>query len=213
MGRTGSADLPLHGGRVPAWLASRMARLGAVMAEALVLNEGPHGVLRRLAHPFWFQALGCVMGMDWHSSGITTSVLGALKRGLAGRERELGISVCGGRGRHSRRTPEELVAFGERTGVDGDALARTSRLVAKVDSAAVQDGFSLYLHGFVVAADGAWTVVQQGMNGERGQAGRYHWLSENVRSFVEEPHAAIIASQPLQGNIVNLTDRCAAAAR
>jgi len=211
MGRTGSADLPLHGGRVPAWLASRMARLGAVMVEALVLEEGPHGVLRRLAHPFWFQALGCVMGMDWHSSGITTSVLGALKRGLAGRERELGLTVCGGRGRHSRQTPSELVAFGERTGVDGGALARTSRLVAKVDSALVQDGFDLYLHGFVVANDGAWTVVQQGMNTERRQARRYHWLSEGVRSFVEEPHAAI-EGHPA-GAIVNLTDRRAAASR
>ncbi len=188
-----------------------MARLGAVMIEALVLEEGPHGVLRRLAHPFWFQALGCVMGMDWHSSGITTSVLGALKRGLAGREDELGIAVCGGRGRHSRRTPAELVAFGERTGVDGAALARTSRLVAKVDSALVQDGFDLYLHGFVVARDGAWAVVQQGMNPGRRQARRYHWLSEGVRSFVEEPHAAI-EGRP-GGSILNLTDQRAAAAR
>ncbi len=188
-----------------------MARLGAVMVQALVLEEGPHGVLRRLSHPFWFQALGCVMGMDWHSSGITTSVLGALKRGLAGRERELGLTVCGGRGRHSRQTPSELVAFGERTGVDGGALARTSRLVAKVDSALVQDGFDLYLHGFVVANDGAWTVVQQGMNTERRQARRYHWLSEGVRSFVEEPHAAI-EGHPA-GAIVNLTDRRAAASR
>jgi hypothetical protein len=211
MGRTGSADLPLHGGRVPEWLASRMARLGGVMLDALVLEEGPHGVLRRLAHPFWFQALGCVMGMDWHSSGITTSVLGALKRGLSGRERELGLAVCGGRGRHSRRTPAELVQFGERTGVDGGALARTSRLVAKVDSALVQDGFELYLHGFVVATDGAWTVVQQGMNTGRRQARRYHWLSEGVRSFVEEPHAAI-EGRPA-GPIVNLTDRRAAASR
>ncbi|TMA21333.1 MAG: DUF763 domain-containing protein [Deltaproteobacteria bacterium] len=211
MGRTGSALLPLHGGRVPHWLASRMARLGGVMVEALVLEEGPHGVLRRLAHPFWFQALGCVMGMDWHSSGITTSVLGALKRGLAGREREIGLTVCGGRGRHSRRTPAELVQFGERTGIDGEALARTSRLVAKVDSALVQDGFDLYLHGFVVANDGAWTVVQQGMNIDRRQARRYHWLSEGVRSFVEEPHAAI-EGRP-GGSILNLTDRRAAASR
>ena len=211
MGRTGSADLPLHGGRVPHWLASRMARLGAVLVEALVLEEGAHGVLRRLAHPFWFQALGCVMGMDWHSSGITTSVLGALKRGLAGRERELGVTVCGGRGRHSRRTPMELLEVGERTGIDGAALARTSRLVAKVDSALVQDGFDLYLHGFVVADDAAWTVVQQGMNAGRRQARRYHWLSEGVRSFVEEPHAAI-EGHPA-GAIVNLTDRRAAASR
>src|SRR5439155_1596009 len=209
--RTGSADLPLHGGRVPAWLAQRMARLGTVIVEALVLHEGPHGVLRRLAHPFWFQALGCVLGMDWHSSGITTSVLGALKRGLAGREDELGLTVCGGRGRHSRRTPGELVALGERTGIDGAGLARTSRLVAKVDTAAVQDGFALYLHGFVVARDGAWTVVQQGMKPEARTARRYHWLSESVRSFVEEPHAAI-EGEP-QGAIVNLTDRRAAASR
>jgi uncharacterized protein len=211
MGRTGSADLPLHGGRVPEWLASRMARLGTVILEALVLEEGAHGVLRRLAHPFWFQALGCVMGMDWHSSGITTSVLGALKRGLHGRESELGLTVCGGRGRHSRKTPSELVQFGERSGADGAALARTSRLVAKVDSALVQDGFDLYLHGFVVANDGAWAVVQQGMNTERRQARRYHWLSESVRSFVEEPHAAI-EGRPT-GSIVNLTDRRAAASR
>ena len=211
MGRTGSADLPLHGGRVPQWLATRMARLGAVMVEALVLEEGAHGVLRRLAHPFWFQALGCVMGMDWHSSGITTSVLGALKRGLAGRERELGLAVCGGRGRHSRDTPAELVRFGERTGVDGEALARTSRLVAKVDSALLQDGFDLYLHGFVVAGDGAWTVVQQGLDTGRRQARRYHWLSEGVRSFVEEPHAAI-EGRPA-GSILNLTDRRAAGSR
>jgi len=189
--RTGSADLPLHGGRVPAWLAHRMARLGTVIVEALVLHEGPHGVLRRLAHPFWFQALGCVLGMDWHSSGITTSVLGALKRGLLGREEELGLTVCGGRGRHSRKTPGELIALGDRTGLDGASLARTSRLVAKVDSAAVQDGFSLYLHGFVVARDGSWAVIQQGMKPEARTARRYHWLSETVRSFVEEPHAAI----------------------
>ena len=209
--RTGSADLPLHGGRVPAWLAQRMAKLGTVIVEALVLHEGPHGVLRRLAHPFWFQALGCVLGMDWHSSGITTSVLGALKRGLAGREDELGLTVCGGRGRHSRKTPGELIALGDRTGLDGASLARTSRLVAKVDSAAVQDGFSLYLHGFVVARDGSWAVVQQGMKPEARTARRYHWLSETVRSFVEEPHAAI-EGEP-QGSIVNLTDRRAAASR
>jgi hypothetical protein len=209
--RTGSADLPLHGGRVPVWLAQRMTRLGTVIVEALVLHEGPHGVLRRLAHPFWFQALGCVLGMDWHSSGITTSVLGALKRGLAGREDELGLTVCGGRGRHSRKTPGELIALGDRTGLDGISLARTSRLVAKVDSAAVQDGFSLYLHGFVVARDGSWVVVQQGMKPQARTARRYHWLSETVRSFVEEPHAAI-EGEP-QGSIVNLTDRRAAASR
>lgn len=212
MGRsTGSADLPLHGGRVPPWLATRMAALGRVITEAIVVHAGRDEWLRRMAHPFWFQSFGAVMGMDWHSSGITTSVMGALKRGLQPVQRELGIFVCGGRGRHSRRTPEELLAVGEQTGLPGAALAQTSRLVAKVDSAAVQDSFELYLHSFVVAGDGKWVVVQQGMNGERRQARRYHWLSEDVDDFVDEPHAAI--DGPNQGMIINLTDRRASRAR
>ena len=209
--RSGSADLPLHGGRVPAWLADRMTRLGAVMSEAIVHSYGRDELLRRLAHPFWFQSFGAVMGMDWHSSGITTSVIGALKRGLAPLSGELGIHVCGGRGRHSRRTPDELLAIGQRVGFDGAALAQASRLVAKVDSAAVQDGFDLYLHGFIVSDDGRWVVVQQGMNGESKQARRYHWLSENLSSFVDAPHAAIEGSP--QGNIVNLADHRAGLSR
>lgn len=209
--RTGSADLPLHGGHVPRWLADRMTRLGAVMSEAIVHAYGRDELLRRLAHPFWFQSFGAVLGMDWHSSGITTSVIGALKRGLAPLAGELGIHVCGGRGRHSRATPDELVAIGQRVGFDGSALAKASRLVAKVDSAAVQDGFDLYLHGFIVTDDGHWVVVQQGMNGERRQARRYHWLSEDMKSFVDAPHAAI--EGPGQGRIVNLADRRAEASR
>jgi hypothetical protein len=208
---SGSADLPLHGGRVPPWLFQRMARLGRVVAEAIVLEYGRTELLRRLSHPFWFQSFGAVMGMDWHSSGITTSVVGALQRGLAPLERELGLKVCGGRGSHSRRTPDELVAFGERTGLDGAALARASRLVAKVDGAAVQDGYALYLHAFVVADDGAWVVVQQGMDEAARRARRYHWRSEGLASFVEEPHAAI-EGRP-GGLIVNLTDRRAGPAR
>src|SRR5579871_4250913 len=209
--RTGSADLPLHGGRVPLWLAERMATLGAIVAQGIVHHYGRDELLRRLAHPFWFQSFGAVMGMDWHSSGITTSVIGALKRGLAPLERELGLHVCGGRGKHSRKTPQELVMIGDRVGFDGAALATASRLVAKVDSAAVQDGFDLYLHGFIVADDGRWVVVQQGMNGESRQARRYHWLSEGLASFVEAPHTAI--EGPGQGEIINLTDRRAAASR
>jgi len=209
--RAGSADLPLHGGQVPHWLASRMSRLGAIMAEAIVHHYGRDELLRRLAYPFWFQSFGAVMGMDWHSSGITTSVIGALKRGLAPLERELGVHVCGGRGKHSRRTPQELTAIGARTGVDGAALARASRLVAKIDSAAVQDGFDLYFHGFIVADDGKWVVVQQGMNGARREARRYHWLSEGLTSFLDDPHAAI--DGVAQGNIVNLADRSAGASR
>src|ERR1700712_896125 len=139
--RTGGADLPLHGGSVPKWLADSMTRLGAVMSHAIVHHYGRDELLRRLANPFWFQSFGAVMGMDWHSSGIPTSVIGALKRGLTPLSKELGIHVCGGRGKHSRATPQELVAIGERVGIDGSALAQSSRLVAKVDSAAVQDGF------------------------------------------------------------------------
>ncbi|WHO75515.1 DUF763 domain-containing protein [Rhizobium sp. BT03] len=209
--RAGSADLPLHGGRVPHWLGDRMTRLGALITEAIVHHYGRDEFLRRLAHPFWFQSFGAVMGMDWHSSGITTSVLGALKRGLKPRAGELGLHVCGGRGAHSRKTPQELVSIGERVGLDGEGLATTSRLIAKVDSAALQDGFDLYLHGFIVADDGHWVVVQQGMNGDRRQARRYHWLSEGLESFVDSPHAAIEGRS--QGTIVNLADRRAERSR
>lgn len=181
-----------------------MAKLGRVIVEAVVLEYGRDELLRRLAHPFWFQSFGAVMGMDWHSSGITTSVIGALKRGLAPLEQELGLYVCGGKGAQSRQTPAELTAFGERTGLDASPLTHASRLVAKVDSAAVQDGFDLYLHAFIVSVDGRWCVVQQGMNEQRREARRYHWLSENLQSFLDSPHAAIEGRN--QGSIVNLAD-------
>ncbi len=209
--RSGSADLPLHGGRVPPWLGERMTKLGTIITEAIVLQYGRDEFLRRLAHPFWFQSFGAVMGMDWHSSGITTSVIGALKRGLKERERDLGLHVCGGRGKHSRLTPVELIAIADRRSLDGAALARTSRLVAKVDSAAVQDGFDLYLHGFILADDGKWVVVQQGMNEESRLARRYHWLSEGLTSFVDAPHAAIEGKTV--GVITNLTDERAEPSR
>ena len=188
-----------------------MAALGGIICQAIVHHYGRDEFLRRLAHPFWFQSFGAVMGMDWHSSGITTSVIGALKRGLAPLEGELGIHVCGGRGKHSRRTPDELTALGNRVGIDAPTLTRASRLVAKVDSAAVQDGFELYLHGFFVTDDGHWTVVQQGMNGDKRQARRYHWHSGSLTSFVDEPHSAI--DGPSQGDIINLTDRRAGQSR
>jgi len=211
MDRTGSADLPLHSGRVPDWLAERMARMSRVLVEALVLHYGRHEVLRRLAHPFWFQSLGAVMGMDWHSSGVTTTVLGALKKGLTPGGRQLGLYVVGGKGLQARRAPEELRIIGDRVGIDAPALLRASRLAARVDSAAVQDGFELYAHSLVFSDDNAWAVVQQGMNPAAGQARRYHWLSEGLGSFVDAPHAAI--SGPSQGVILNLTDRRAARAR
>lgn len=205
MARTGTANLPLHGGRVPPWLAQRMARLGRVIVEALVLEYGRDEVLSRLSSPFWFQSFGAVMGMDWHSSGITTSVISALRRGLAPIEDELGLYVCGGRGKQSRKTPEQLMAIAGRTGLNGQHLAKTSRLVAKVDSAAVQDGYELYLHAFIVGGDGKWTVVQQGMNADTRYARRYHWRSEGLRSFVDDPHAAIEGLRS-DGPLVNLAD-------
>jgi hypothetical protein len=202
--RTGSANLPLHGGHVPPWLSSRMAALGRVIAEAIVHEYGRDELLRRLAHPFWFQSFGAVMGMDWHSSGITTSVIGALKRGLAPIQRELGVYVCGGKGAQSRRTPHELREFGDMSGIDATPLVRASRLVAKIDSAAVQDGFDLYLHAFFATADGHWCVVQQGMNEDRAEARRYHWQSDALPGFFESPHAAIEGRNV--GAIVNLAD-------
>src|SRR5207237_1064621 len=183
MKRSGVADLPLHGGRVPSWLAERMTRLGTAISESVLYHYGPSELLSRLSDPFWFQALGSVMGMDWHSSGITTSVLGALKRGLNPRAAELGIYICGGRGRHSRNTPDELLAVAERTGLDGEALVRTSRLTARVDNNAIADGFQIYLHTFIVSAAGEWAVVQQGLNDASGLARRYHWHSASVRDF------------------------------
>jgi hypothetical protein len=209
--RTGSANLPLHGGRVPAWLATRMAALARVIAEAIVHHYGRQELLRRLADPFWFQSFGAVMGMDWHSSGITTSVIGAMKRGLAPVQRELGVFVCGGRGAHSRRTPAELGAIGDSTGLNATPLIRTSRLIAKIDSALVQDGYDLYLHGFFATADGDWCVVQQGMNPERREARRYHWGSDTVAGFLDSPHAAIEGRNV--GMILNLADGEAAANR
>ncbi|EPE96524.1 hypothetical protein RGCCGE502_20300 [Rhizobium grahamii CCGE 502] len=188
-----------------------MAKLGALIAEAVIHHYGRDEFLRRMSHPFWFQSFGAVMGMDWHSSGITTSVLGAMKRGLRPMSEELGLFVCGGRGAQSRRTPQELIDVGTRTGIDGTALANISRLVAKIDSAAVQDGFDLYLHGFIVASDGRWVVVQQGMNQDRRQARRYHWLSEGLESFLDSPHRAIEGR--VQGNIINLADRQAEKSR
>src|SRR5437016_9041306 len=159
MKRSGVADLPLHGGRVPEWLAQRMTKLGTAITEAIIRNYGTSACLSRLSVPFWFQALGAVMGMDWHSSGITTSVMGALKRGLTPRADELGIYICGGRGRFSRNTPQELRSIAERRGFDGEALVRNSRLTARIDNNAIADGFQIYLHTFILTAAGEWAGV------------------------------------------------------
>ena len=209
--RTGHADLPLHTGTVPRWLADRMRDMGTLIIESLLINSGKREVLRRLADPLWFQSLGAVLGMDWHSSGITTSVLYALKRGINPRAKEFGLCVCGGRGRYSRRTPEELAYLGERTGLDAPSLIRASRLCAKTDNTAVQDGFQLYQHNFILSDDGDWTVVQQGMNPAAKTARRYHWCSQNLKSFVEEPHSGVTGEN--RGPILNLTDKAACGTR
>lgn len=213
MKRSGVADLPLHGGRVPPWLAERMTMLGTAISESVLYHYGMSELLSRLSDPFWFQALGCVMGMDWHSSGITTSVMGALKRGLNPRAHELGIYVCGGRGKHSRKTPDELRAVADRESLNGDELARTSRLTARIDNNAIADGFQLYLHSFVVSKTGEWTVVQQGMNDATGLARRYHWHSATVRDFTSDPHTAIVGQSVIEGSIMNLVDGRARAAQ
>ena len=204
MKRSGIADLPLHGGRVPPWLATRMATLGTAIAESVLHHYGRAAFLSRLSDPYWFQALGTVMGMDWHSSGITTSVMGALKRGLTPRAGELGLFICGGRGEQSRRTPDELRRVADRTGLDGQALVRTSRLTARIDNNAVADGFQIYLHSFVLTREGDWAIVQQGMNEASGLARRYHWHSTSVRDFTADPHAAIVGAS--RGRIRNLVD-------
>lgn len=205
------ADLPLHYGRVPPWLAERMTKLGGAIVETLVLEFGQGEVLRRLSDPLWFQSFGCVLGMDWHSSGITTSVMGALKRALNPKAHELGIFICGGRGKHSRKTPDELLTVASRTGLDGDALVRSSKLAAKVDNTALQDGFQLYLHNFVVTNQGEWAIVQQGLNDASGMARRYHWHSAQFQSYLDSPHSGVTGDN--QGLILNLAHRDAVSTR
>ncbi len=207
MKRSGSADLPLHYGHVPMWLAERMSKLGFAITEAIIEEFGTVAVLQRLGDPFWFQSFGAVMGMDWHSSGITTSVMGALKKAVNPHAATLGIYICGGKGKQSRNTPVELIKYGAFAGIDEEALARSSRLSAKVDNTAVQDGFQLYLHSFIVDRSGEWTVVQQGMRPDSSTARRYHWHSAGITSFVSDPHSGIAGTN--QGRIINMAAKAA----
>jgi hypothetical protein len=211
MKRSGSADLSLHYGYVPVWLAERMAKLGLAVVENIVLDYGKDEVLRRLSDPFWFQSLGAVMGMDWHSSGITTSVMGALKRSVNPHSKELGIYICGGKGKHSRQTPDELIRISETTGLNGNYLVKCSKLSAKVDNTAIQDGFQLYTHNFILSSSGEWAVVQQGMSAESKTARRYHWHSEQLTSFVDDPHTFIYGQNI--GSILNMADKHADSSR
>lgn len=211
MQRQGSADLPLHYGYVPQWLAERMAKLGLAVTESILMEYGKDEMLKRLSDPFWFQSLGAVMGMDWHSSGITTSVMGALKRAVNPHSKSLGIFICGGKGKFSKEAPRELLQVAEQTGLDGNHLVRCSKLSAKVDNTAVQDGFQLYTHNFIVSDTGKWTVIQQGMSAGSKTARRYHWHSESLQNFVAEPHTAVCGIN--QGAILNVTANEAAPAR
>lgn len=211
MSRTSYADLPLHYGRVPLWLAERMTKLGGAITESIILEYGKGEFLKRLSDPLWFQAFGCVLGMDWHSSGITTSVMGALKRAINPRSKDLGIYICGGRGKHSRQTPSELIKVANETGLDGDALVRSSKLAAKVDNTAIQDGFQLYLHNFILSSEDDWVVVQQGLNDFSGMARRYHWLSTQFESYLNSPHTGVTGEN--QGLILNLADANAGVTR
>jgi hypothetical protein len=211
MKRSGTADLPLHYGHVPLWLAERMSKLGFAIVETIAMEFSTAEVISKLSNPFWFQSFGAVMGMDWHSSGITTSVLGALKKSVNPHSKELGIYICGGKGKHSMLTPQELLFVGEKTGLDGMNLANCSRLTAKVDNTAIQDGFQLYQHNFIVDNKGQWAVIQQGMNPNSKTARRYHWHSQDLKSFIEEPHTFIYGEN--QGTILNLTAQTAAKSR
>lgn len=209
--RSGIADLPLHWGSAPPWLFKRMVRLSGAVAEAVIDEYGQTELLKRLADPYWFQAFGCVLGFDWHSSGLTTTALGALKLGLDAES--TGVAVCGGKGAASKKTPTEIAEKADLLGAGcaAEEMVYASRMAAKVDSAAVQDGYELYHHAFIFSEKGLWAVVQQGMNGGRGYARRYHWLSEEVMDFVEEPQK--IACDKKEGKVLDMTAKQSNSAR
>lgn len=200
--RTGVANLPLHYGKAPKWLFDRMVKLAREITIVIVSDFGAEEMLRRLSDPHWFQAFGCVLGFDWHSSGVTTTLCGALKEGVKGIEKDLGFFVAGGKGRTSRKTPEELERWGQLVSFDSRPLVYASRMSAKVDSAGIQDGYELYHHNFLFTRGGSWAVVQQGMNEKTRYARRYHWLSTYMTNFVNEPHSAIASEG--RGQALNL---------
>jgi uncharacterized protein len=194
MQKTGIAQLPLHGGKAPPWLFQRMVRLGREIVRLIIEEHGPQEILKRVSDPYWFQSLGCVLGFDWHSSGITTTVCGALKEGLRGREKELGLVIAGGKGATSRKTPAEIRQAGDTYAhrANAEELVYLSRLTAKIDNNAIQDGFQLYHHSFFFTLTGSWAVVQQGMNDRFAR--RYHWFSDDAQSLTIDPHSAICSN-------------------
>jgi hypothetical protein len=210
--RRGTATLPLHGGKAPAWLMTRMINLAREIVVIIISDFGPTEVLKRLSDPFWFQSFGCLLGFDWHSSGVTTTVCAAVKEGIAGIETDLGLFAAGGKGARSRKTPDEIVARGAELSVDPARLVYLSRLTAKVDNNALQDGYQLYIHNFFFTPDGHWAVVQQGMNDDTATARRYHWLSDTITDMTVDPHSAVCDNRRL-GTVMNLTDPGADRAR
>jgi hypothetical protein len=211
--RRGFAELPLHRGKAPPWLFERMVKLSRAILELIVLEHGKKVLLERLSDPVWFQSLGCVLGFDWHSSGLTTTVCGALKEALRDLGPDIGVFMAGGKGRTALRTPEELKRLGDLTGVNTEPLVEISRKVAKVDNALLQDGYQLYHHVLVFTEEGLWAVIQQGMNGKTGYARRYHWFSEKLVSFVEEPHTGISSEKVHTRVDLNLVARESASSR
>src|SRR3990170_403702 len=213
MQRTGVANLPLHGGKAPSWLTGRMRKLAREIATIIIDEYGTDMFLTRLSDPYWFQAFGCVLGYDWHSSGVTTVVTGVLKQALSPQEH--GIAVCGGKGRTSRQTPDEITKKAEVFGFTDDhiqTLKYTSKITAKVDNTAIQAGYQLYHHAFIIAENRKWAVIQQGMSAEDRTARRYHWLSDTTADFVVEPHNAIVGDVKRE-KALNMTAKASDGAR
>jgi hypothetical protein len=213
MYRTGIANLPLHGGKAPAWLTSRMRKLAKEITAIIIDEHGTDIFLTRISDPYWFQAFGCVLGYDWHSSGVTTVVTGILKQVLSPEEH--GIAVCGGKGKTSRQTPTEITLAAEEFGFSENsiqALTYTSKITAKVDNTAIQAGYQLYHHAFLMTENKKWAIIQQGMSPEDRTARRYHWLSDNVTNFVVEPHNAIVGDTKRQ-KALNMTAKTSEGAR
>ncbi len=210
--RTGTINLPLHGGKAPGWLFEKMKRLARQIVLVIIEEYGPYEFIDRISDPCWFQAFGCILGFDWHSSGVTTTVCGALKEALRGISSHTGIYVAGGKGGTSRKTPAEIEAAADKEGIDFSRLVYASKIVAKVDSSALQDGYQLYHHSFIFSKDGKkWSVIQQGMNGDTGYARRYHWLSSRITDYVAEPHNAICCDA--KNEVLNLVASDSASAR
>ncbi|MBP1746379.1 MAG: hypothetical protein H6Q54_994 [Deltaproteobacteria bacterium] len=204
-------SLPLHYGKAPAWLFQKMKRLSAAIMEIIIMEFGPEEFLARISDPLWFQAMGCVVGFDWHSSGVTTTLCGALKEGLSALGDDSPLAICGGKAKRAIRTPDELTLCGEKWGMDVSRFIQMSRLCAKIDNAAIQDGHTIYHHTFLLTKKGEWAIIQQGMNGAERTARRYQWLSRDNLDVVSEPHSGITCDK--ETDVLNLVAKESLGAR